>query len=207
MTNGGEHIANGLGSYLDNGDWLDNNNSIGIVDLIKGPKNHEEWFKEKKMISLPKKLQDLFQEENMNNILYEIYKENYSNSNEKSDIMTSEEWVEDITNNNKRDKLIKEYITNNGPISKLKNMPKIYYHYNHNWGSKRNNRNEIKVEKFDRSRKRFILELDWSGIPDKEHAGVSADRSYDNIKLFKNTKIESKINTQNRKYIKYNKYL
>ena len=73
-------------------------------------------------------------------------------------------------------------------------MPKIYYHYNHNWGSKRNNRRENQVgDKYDRSRKRFILELDWSGIPDKEHAGVSVDRSNLN-QLKRNTKIDYKNN-------------
>ena len=176
---------------------LDNTNSIGIVDLIKGPKNNEEWFIKYKMKSLPKKLQDLFQEESILDRLYENYKNSKSDSDEKSDMLTIEKWNEEITNSKEKDKLIKKYITDNGSLSELKNMPKIYYHYNHNWGSKRNNRNnrnEIIGEKFDRSRKKFILELDWSGISDKEHAGVSADRSYDLNQLKKNIKIDYKRN-------------
>ncbi len=178
---------------------LDNTNSIGIVDLIKGPKNNEEWFIKHKMKSLPKKLQDLFQEESIVDRIYEDYKNNY-NSDEKSDLLTYEKWNEDIITNNKRDKLIKKYILDNGPMSEIKNMPKVYYHYNHNWGSKKNDKKDNIGENFDRSRKRFILELDWSGISDKEHAGVSADRSYDFNQLKKNFKINYKRNLRFKKY-------
>lgn len=177
---------------------LDNTNSIGIVDLIKGPKNNEEWFIKYKMKSLPKKLQELFQEESILDRIYEDYKNNY-NSDEKLDLLTYEKWNEDITTNNKRDKLIEKYILDNGPLSEIKNMPKVYYHYNHNWGSKKNDKNDKIRENFDRSRKRFILELDWSGISDKEHAGVSADRSYDLNQLKKNFKINYKRNWGSKK--------